>query len=375
MKRNAKADRGSFKEMKKTVSANMRISSLDLMRGIAVLLMVQQHTGYWFWNAGGGMSSLIDRYPVMVTINGLGGLAAPLFILLAGSGAALSLENGNGAKRNIVRGFALILSGYILNILTPAWFSPSSWYVLHLIGLGLCVSPFLRVMNNSLLFAIASVITAAAVIFLTYYNIPRYLSNDDMRGTFTAAGIIRNALAGGHFPVFPWMALFITGFVSGRWICRGEYRRIIITAAAILACAVTLILISKGNFGILNNSAGKRLLMVNLYMYPAYPVQFLALSAVSLAMVYFALIAEQKFRITEVNILALTGRVSLTVFILHIIIIRNFMVSSGLWQTFSLTATVSLQIAVIALILIAARYWSRRGFRYGFEWLLRRIAG
>jgi len=34
-----------------------RIYSLDLLRGIAVILMVQQHTGYWFWNGGEGSTA------------------------------------------------------------------------------------------------------------------------------------------------------------------------------------------------------------------------------------------------------------------------------------------------------------------------------
>jgi len=348
-----------------------RIFSLDMLRGIAVILMVQQHTGYWFWNAGGDMGVLLSEYPVMVTMNGLGGLAAPLFILLAGIGASLSLAGGKPEQQLIKRGLVIIFSGCLLNILTPAWFSPYSWYVLHLIGSGMCLSPVLRRLNSTILFAISALIILITVFLLDAFNTHRYLSNEDMRGLGSITGVIRLAAFEGHFPMFPWLALFITGFISGRWIKEKLYINILKTAGLFFSAALLLFLIKQGNFSFLKNTFGSRLLIINLYMYPAYPIQFLTLTAVSLLSVYLVLLAGIKFTISQGNILVMTGRVSLTVFILHIVIIRNFMVKSGLWQTFSEPVTVILQISVLLFIFIAVYLWEKIQFRYGFEWLIR----
>jgi len=350
-----------------------RIYSLDLLRGIAVILMVQQHTGYWFWNAGGDMGSLLSEYPVMVTINGLGGLAAPLFILLAGIGAALSLAGGKSGRQLMLRGLMIIFFGYMLNILTPAWFSPCSWYVLQLIGFGMCIAPVLSRLNSAALFTISALIIFTTVFLLNAFNTHRYLSNEDMRGLCSITGVIRLAAFEGHFPLFPWLALFITGFASGRWIKEKLYANIVKAAILILSAALMLFLIKQGNFSLLKNTFGSRLLIINLYMYPAYPIQFLTLSAVSLLSVYLVIQAGDKFNISAGNILVLTGRVSLTVFILHIVIIRNFMVKSGYWQTFTEPVTVMLQIAVLVFTMTAVYLWRRIDFRYGFEWLLRKI--
>jgi len=350
-----------------------RIHSLDLLRGIAVLLMVQQHTGFWFWNEGGAMGSLLHKYPVMVTINGLGGLAAPLFIILAGAGTALSLNSGRSGRQIFRRGLVLILFGYILNILTPAWFSPRSWYVLHLIGFGICVSPLLHKKNSFILFTAAAAIVVISVFLLYHFKMPRYFSNEFMRGEPGFAGFMKLALFTGHFPVFPWITLYMAGIISGRWISEGAYGRILKCAALVFSSAVLLYLVKQGNFAFMNNAFGKRLLIINLYMYPAYPVQFLTLTAASLLMLCTALYTGGKFKITSSNILVLTGRASLTIFILHIVIIRNFMVKSGLWQTFSEPLTVTLQISIIALILLLVYLWNKKDFRYGFEWILRRI--
>jgi uncharacterized membrane protein len=350
-----------------------RIYSLDLLRGIAVILMVQQHTGYWFWKSAGEMGSLLPEFPLMVTINGLGGLAAPFFILLAGIGAYLSIAGGKSERELILRGIMIILFGYMLNILTPAWFAPWSWYVLHLIGFALCFSPVLPRLNSALLFMISAAIIITAILLLNMFNTPRYLSNDDMRGICSITGILRLSLFEGHFPVFPWLALFITGFISGRWINSKAYINILKGAAGLFAAAIILFLVKQGNFSFLKNTLGTRLLIINLYMYPAYPIQFLTLSAASLFSVYLVLLAEMKIRISPGNILVLTGRVSLTVFILHIVLIRNFMVKSGLWQTFTEPVTVILQIAVLLFIMLAVNFWRKIVFRFGFEWLLRFI--
>lgn len=350
-----------------------RINSLDMMRGIAVLLMVQQHTGYWFWRSGSGISSLLSSHPVMITVNGLGGLAAPLFILLAGTGAALSIDNGNPDRQRFLRGLMLILFGYLLNIMTPAWFSPWSWYVLHLIGTGMCLSPIFRRMNTASLFITALIIIASAVVCLDIFNMPRYYSNGFMRGEFSTSCILKLATFSGHFPVLPWLALFITGFISGRFISARRYSGLLKIAAAAFFIAAILFFTGEFNPGFAKNSFCRRLMLVNLYMYPAYPIQFLTLTAASVLLVYIVLIAGERYTISGNNILVLAGRVSLSVFILHIIIIRNFMVYSGLWQSFSEPVTIILQIAVIALIMVTVFFWKRKEFRYGFEWLLRLI--
>lgn len=348
-----------------------RIYSLDLLRGIAVLLMVQQHTGYWFWKAAGSMGLLLSEYPVMVTINGLGGLAAPLFILLAGIGAALALADEKSVRQLIMRGLVIIIFGCVLNILTPAWFSPWSWYVLHLIGSGMFLTPLLRRFNPVILFSLSAVILFATVLLLNTFNTPRYLSNEDLRGDGSITGVIRLAFFEGHFPLFPWLALFITGFISGRWISVKSYNNILKAAAVFFTTAIIIFLLKQGDFSLLKNTIGVRFFIINLYMYPAYPIQFMTLSAASLLSVYLILRAERKITISSGNILVLTGRVSLTVFILHIVIIRNFMMKSGFWQTFTEPVTVMLQIAVLLFIMSAVYFWRKIEFRYGFEWLLR----
>lgn len=349
--------------------ANKRITGLDLLRGIAVILMVQQHTGFWFWNNQGSMASSMNDYTLMVIVNGLGGMAAPLFITLAGIGAALMLSAGASAKAMLKRGVVIILFGYLLNILTPAWFSPGSWYVLHLIGSGLIISPLLIKKSAKMLFAIAFLCIAASAALLTYYDLPRYFSNEQMAAFKNFYDILLLAFAAGNFPIFPWIALFTIGVICGRWIAAGELNNIFKASIGIFFLVIVLLAVKTGGFQFLYSPFGTRVFMVNLYMYPAYPVQFLLLSALSLLCVYLIMLMG---RFSSGNIITLTGRVSLTMFMLHIIIIRNLMVATGFWKTFNAVETTLLQIAVLLVMLVLVKLWSRIDFRYGFEWLLRK---
>lgn len=352
-----------------SAKVNKRITGLDLLRGIAVILMVQQHTGFWFWNNQGSMSSSMNDYPFMVIVNGLGGMAAPLFITLAGIGAALMLSAGASAKTMLKRGAVIILFGYLLNILTPAWFSPGSWYVLHLIGSGLIIAPLFIKGSSRLLFVISLICIAASAVLLTYFDLPRYFSNEDMAAFKNFYDILLLASAAGNFPLFPWLALFTIGVICGRWIIAGEYNNIFKASIGIFLIVIILLAVKTGGFQFLYSPLGARVFMVNLYMYPAYPVQFLLLSALSLLCVYLIMLTG---RFSSGNIFVLTGRVSLTLFMMHIIIIRNVMVAAGYWKTFSAVETTLLQIAVLVMMLVLVKLWSRIDFRYGFEWLMRK---
>lgn len=349
-----------------------RIISLDILRGIAVVLMVQQHTGFWFWNNKGSIAASMGDYPLMVIINGLGGLAAPLFILLAGTGAALFIAAGAKPEVFLKRGIIILSFGYLLNLLTPSWFSPGSWYVLHLIGTGIILTPLISKISQRGLFLLAVLIIAAVPLLLTFFTMPRYFANEHMASCTGIVDVILHALVSGNFPIFPWLALFIFGFIAGRFIKAGHYNKIIKASIFIAASALVLVCIKYISFPFVHSTLGERIFVINLYMYPAYPIQFLFLSFLALVSLYACLRLSRGVKFRSKNILALTGRVSLTIFMLHIIIIRNFMEQSGYWKSFSAMESSALQVAVLLFIFAAVMLWEKIEFKFGFEWLLRK---
>src|SRR5690606_20795062 len=114
-----------------------RLLGLDALRGIAVFLMIEQHLGVWLWRGPGPGGRMAD-YPGLLVFNALGGGAAPAFVTLAGIGASLLASKRERPDRTLaLRGIAILGFGYLLSALTPSWFSWQSWFVLHLMGLGM----------------------------------------------------------------------------------------------------------------------------------------------------------------------------------------------------------------------------------------------
>src|SRR6056297_3507867 len=174
---------------KNTGQGGGRVLSLDALRGLAVMFMIGQHLVYW---VGAELSTSFT----LRIFGALGGLAAPLFVTLSGLGSSLlSGRHENPDRLLLGRGLLVMGFGYLLNLLTPHWFSMQSWYVLHLIAFGLLTAPLLRRAPNGLLFALVFITIAATVGVQDYLNTPLRLSNARMAETVLPGGVLRLALA------------------------------------------------------------------------------------------------------------------------------------------------------------------------------------
>ncbi|MEL6341769.1 MAG: DUF418 domain-containing transporter [Myxococcota bacterium] len=127
-----------------------RLYALDVMRGIAVFLMMEQHIGVWLWVTFASPSQFL-KYPLFVGFNALGGGAAPLFVSLAGAGSALFAASRAGrwdpARIDgtlMRRGLGVMAFGYLLNNLTPSWFEGGSWYIPYLLVAVVVLGPIRR---------------------------------------------------------------------------------------------------------------------------------------------------------------------------------------------------------------------------------------
>ena len=97
---------------------------------------------------------------------------------------------------------------------------------------------------------------------------------------------------------------------------------------------------------------------------------------VSVQLFIAAFYAMDRFLSVEPNnILVCLGRSSLTIILVHIILIRESAVRFGFWQSFSLTEALLLTLGAIILFSLGTRLWCRANYRYGAEWLIRIIAG
>ncbi len=358
----------------KAISAS-RISSIDALRGLAVILMIQQHLLGWLWKRPVmDFQEMARQFPLMMTLNGLGMLAAPLFIALAGWGASTFLiEQGRKGILLLKRGGALLLTGYLLNLLTPHWFSPGSWFVLHLIGASLLLAPLLVRLKSGALLSLYFMVLLISVLLQYFLNTPLLLTEEHMRNLSLPGSVLRLALAEGQFPLFPWLALFVLGMASARWFSEGRRRRFFLLALSFFGGAVVLSLLYKTGLPFFTRGPLFRLFVPTPYMFPALTPYLLIASAFVLLMLGLSARASERPPHTIMGVLSPLGRVSLTAFLSHILLFCELSRLLGFYEGFSERGTVTVIVLVLLVYIILAKFWSRWAFCGSVEDWLKRL--
>ncbi len=391
--------------------------SLDALRGVAVIFMMEQHLGVWLWEPEHPGRSAISQAPGYMAINGLGGLAAPTFITLAGVGCSLLVAaklaprrsapdsasrrsapelvprpsapdpspSGTSSERSIDltlvrRGLALLGFGYLLNYLTPSWFSAGSWFVLHMMGFAIATAPLWRRLPTPALLAAEGLIFAASVGVQAWLATPHLLDNPRMRDLDLPGGALRLALAEGQFPILPWLALFLVGVAIGRWLLTDQHHRVAALCRWCLLAGVALVALDFAStqtpaLEFLRRDPWWRLVRVRTSFFPAGPGIVLLLQAGVLLMLTVALHIERSRELDPRGWLVCLGRASLTLLLLHVVLFREISRPLGAWQAFDRYTSLAIIVAWIALCLLLCRLWQRIGYRFGAEWLLRRLGG
>ena len=356
---------------------------IDALRGLAVILMLQQHLVVWLWRLPiHRLRAAFAEHPFVLGLNSVGGLAAPIFVALAGVGVTLLAAGTGPADRRLVsRGCVVLLLGYALNLLTPVWFGPRSWYVLHVIGLCLVLSPLLRRMSDRWLIAVFVATLATTVLLQHLLKTPSVLGNHRMRDVSLAGGPLRLALVEGHSPVFPWLAFFVAGLVTGRRLLDGRMRRVAAAACIALALAVALALAGSVGGEDLRTSVLWPAVALSWRLYPLRLPTLLALmSAVLFGVWLFARLEDTESpgprpagRPRWKAPLVSLGRTSLSLFVFHVVVFKQLSFTFGLYKRLGAAPALACAAAIIAALTAVSWWWGRHGYAYGAEWLVRRV--
>ena len=349
--------------------------------------MIEQHLGVWLWRGPDPGRGIAD-YPGLLVFNALGGGAAPLFVTLAGIGASLMIEKrrarGQAVDGTLVRrGLVLLLFGLLLNLATPSWFTWRSWFVLHLMGFGLVSAPLWRRMSGrGLLIAAALVLLATPAIQLAL-GTPARLDNPRMAGILTETvdgGLrylpwapLRIAVAEGQFPIFPWIIFFLFGLWSGRCIAADDERAPLRLGLVCLAIGGGLALV-----GLFAHPASgtylRRLTTLPVPFFPASPAIILLLAGGVLSATGLVVWRETKRPWSPIGWMPTLGRASLSLLWVHVYAFRELSRPIGLWQSLDATDAGLVLVGFTLACFLVAKAWSRIDFRFGAEWMLRKLA-
>ena len=363
--------------------------ALDALRGLAVFLMIEQHVGIWVWQ-GPSPGMRANDYPLLVGFNALGGMAAPLFVTLAGCGSAMMVAaNLPGTDRTLVRrgvvlmGFGLGLNlvmqglGMVIDPADPGWFSWGSWFVLHMMGLAMALAPIWRRLSNRALLGVCVGVLVTTVIVRVWLQTPLSVGNPFMRDTSRPGGVLRLALAESQFPILPWLTFYVAGFISGRWLLVEKTGRVALLGLSFMA-------LGGGGHALLLAGVLPR---QNVYLFRAFELH-LGFFPASVAIVGLLLggallliagvSAYENWRsMSSRNPMVTLGRISLTLLLIHVPLFRRLsrLPFIDIWRNLDANVSLVVVFAFFFLALVGAWFWQRVGYRYGAEWWFRKLSG
>ncbi len=349
---------------------NSRLAFIDFIKGLAVIFMMFQHLGIWFWDIPWDkITNILTDFPLYMAVNATGGFSAPAFIVCAGFGAFYFNEKFNSKLKFIKRGMVLLVFGYMMNFLVPSWFTPGSWYVLQLLGFCMIISPVLFVIKKKEFLFILTLFILILTIYIQYVlKTPSQYSSQRMGDYKMPGGVFRLIFAEGHFPVLPWTIFFITGMITADFYKKGQSRNILMTAIASLIISCTIL--AAGYVIKFSNPEIARFFNAGTSFYPLYPVMLFFL----ISLVLFSIYALSFIKFKPENVIVLTGRLSLTIFILHVVIFKQGLNLIGKYKYFNVQISFILMSLVVSIFILIAFLWSKKNFRFSFEWLLRKFS-
>ncbi len=209
-----------------------RIIFLDLMRALAVLLMVQGHTIDTFL---GDQFRSFDSplFNIWFTIRGF---TAPIFMFTSGVAFTyLMRSNSQPFSQNprVLKGFhrfiILVLIGYLLRFPTPRMFdfsevTKAQWLVfftvdaLQLIGFGLLFILFLSFVAEKYKASDYLVFSFGALFFFFMFLITEKINWANFLPIPFAAYFYHGT--GSFFPLFPWSGYVISGGILGSYLAK-----------------------------------------------------------------------------------------------------------------------------------------------------------
>jgi uncharacterized membrane protein YeiB len=358
-----------------TMNHTSRIPGIDLARALAVFGMV-------FVDFKTVMGSAQFGPGWLVSIAGfLDGRAGALFVMLAGVGVSLMTQAArdtwqsaeiDAARRRILRrALFLFVFGLLYTALWPA-------DILHFYALYFILAAFLFMTPDRTLWlaALACLLGAALVFFRFNIEFAWAWLNPHYRPLWTVPGMLRHLLFNGFYPVLPWAGFLFLGMWLGRQnLLRRVTRRRIVRRALGVAVGIELlsmvILEFQPWFG--PNTA---LYLFGTSPVPPLPLFFISAAASAVAMIALCVQWGLTFNGTLwMDALAATGRLSLTLYVLHVLLGMSVLAALGLLENQPIGF--ALGSALLFFLLMAPfAYWWLEKFNLGpLEGFMRRVAG
>lgn len=353
-----------------TIAKQDRLSGIDLARSLALFAMIMVN----FRLAMGVTTS--SSSTLLAIFEALQGRAAACFVILAGIGLQLGSAHLplHDARRRLIWRAAFLMGAGLLNLLIfPA-------DIMHYYATYFLIAAFLLPISarNLLAMVVVVLIIALTLLFVLDYRLGWNFAELSYADFWSWQGMLfdfpRHLFFNGWHPVFPWLAFLIWGmFLARQNLLAAAIQKKLIIAGS----AVTLICSLIAYFGKIVLPQWTDLF--SLQPMPALPLYVIAAAASGSAIIglccWFARCAPSSAFVSgALRALTPVGRMSLTLYVAHILIGMGTLESLGWLQGRSLHE-VLLATSIYFLCSIAfCQLWSRRWQQGPLEMLMRRIS-
>lgn len=241
-------------------------------------------------------------------------------------------------------------------------------------------------MKSVQLLALLFVVVALAFICSQVWDVAYYWRLGRYKAPLTIPHLIMGFLVAGYFPVLPWVAFPVAGYVAGRHLfiapssVRTRKRALLM---GIWAAATGALANVVSYVGQIHNPAWKALLAFSFY--PLSPSFFLFLAGIlvtAFTLTHSAFDVEQ-LKAPSLNFLRLFSRYSLTLYLFHFAFLIGTQRLAGwllrrdtdafLRHSLNPLTAIILGIIAVPLLYKFCSWWDKHGGRYSFEWWLSKL--
>lgn len=190
----------------------MRYPSIDVLRTLAIVVMVLVHF----------CENLSGITPPFA------GLGAPMFALLSGVSYQLwvagrharGIDDTTISKISVRRGLFIFGVGFAFNILVWLPEDTYNWDVLTCVGVALLLLNALRYVPRPVAWLVVLLVLLVSPILRRLANYNSYWANRYFDPDLTLPDVLIGFFSTGYFPIFPWLAFSITGFLASSLVFR-----------------------------------------------------------------------------------------------------------------------------------------------------------
>jgi uncharacterized membrane protein len=349
------------------MTKSKRIAAIDWMRGFVMILMVVDHVSMAY-NADHDSSDSAALYVAGTALPDLAfftrwisHLCAPVFVFLAGTALAISVE------RKVSRGIEswqidkdILFRGAFIALLDPTIISLFSGrmtiQVLYAIGVAMMCMALLRRFSS----------TALIVMALAWLGLGEMLTAQYWPPAENLASIFAALLFSTYatpdmvikYPLLPWLAVMILGWVFGRYLLAFKDGKVKIGPVVLLLslgfCALLAFVIIRYNNGYGNmflyreDDSWQQWLHVSKYP-PSATFVFLELGVMSIIMAMMILL-ERIIGDRPDGVLLVFGQTAMMFYLVHRLVLEGSATYGGLRHFADLQTTYIISIVMLILL-------------------------